>query len=65
MGIWGDKLSLCHQQAEKAPEDSSAKGMMTVRIKVEQPDIALVEDMSSINTSCIILHVSWLLMWPA
>lgn len=43
-------------KAEKAPEDSSAKGMMTVRIKVEQPDIALVEDMSSINTSCIILH---------
>ncbi|KAK8381851.1 hypothetical protein O3P69_015099 [Scylla paramamosain] len=43
-------------KAEKAAEDSNAKGMMTVRIKVEQPDIALVEDVSSINTSCIILH---------
>ena len=31
--------------------------LMTVRIKLEKPDIALVEDVSTMETSSIILHV--------
>ncbi|XP_069946734.1 intermembrane lipid transfer protein VPS13C-like isoform X2 [Cherax quadricarinatus] len=36
--------------------DERPSNIMTVRVKVEQPDIALVEDVSSLDTSCIILH---------
>lgn len=38
---------------------SDDRAMMTVRVKVEQPDIILVEDLSTHETSCIILHVSY------
>ncbi|KAK3890033.1 hypothetical protein Pcinc_005997 [Petrolisthes cinctipes] len=39
---------------EQTSSDDSV--MMTVRVKVEQPDIILVEDLSTHDTSCIILH---------
>ncbi|XP_050687793.1 intermembrane lipid transfer protein Vps13-like isoform X2 [Eriocheir sinensis] len=44
-------------KVDKAPEEEvQPRNAMTIRVKVEQPLIALVEDVSSINTSCIILH---------
>nr|XP_045626468.1 vacuolar protein sorting-associated protein 13C-like isoform X1 [Procambarus clarkii] len=36
--------------------DGRPRGIMTIRVKVEQPDITVVEDVSSLDTSCIILH---------
>lgn len=42
-------------QEQTSSED---RAMMTVRVKVEQPDIILVEDLSTHETSCIIFHVS-------
>lgn len=36
--------------------DVRPHSLMTVRIKLEKPDIALVEDVSTTETSCIILH---------
>ena len=29
---------------------------MTIKLRLEQPDIILVEDLSTLNTSCVILH---------
>ncbi|XP_076066395.1 vacuolar protein sorting 13C isoform X3 [Oratosquilla oratoria] len=43
------KTSASKTSPEKEP-------LMTVRVKVEKPDIALVEDMTDINTSGIIMH---------
>lgn len=48
-------ITLQEQTNQTSSED---KAMMTVRVKVEQPDIILVEDLSTHETSCIIFHVS-------
>lgn len=36
--------------------DGHPNGVMTIRVKVEQPDITVVEDISTLDTLCIILH---------
>ncbi|KAG7176031.1 Vacuolar protein sorting-associated protein 13C-like [Homarus americanus] len=37
-------------------DDGQPSSIMTLRVKVEQPDIALVDNVSTTDTSCIILH---------
>ena len=33
------------------------ENIMTFKVRLEKPDIILVEDLGTFNTSCIILHV--------
>lgn len=48
------RQSISQTQAESVDYES----VMTIHIKVEEPDIVLVEDLNNIDTSCIFLHVS-------
>lgn len=49
-------------QNKTAATSTQSTSRMTVNLKVENPDIILVEHMDNIDTSAIILHVSTIFM---